>query len=454
MENKVITIWVVDDNRGDLLLLQELLIELDYRSANIQTFYSIADVLAASEKMKPDVLLLDLFLQETRGIETFKSVVELQLNCPVIVLSGISDMETAIETVKLGAQDFLIKDELSAETIDRMIHYSIERHLNIDSLKRSEEKYKHLFRSIPIAMILLDSDLNIVELNTNASHILGEKAEKDTAYKFIFNDNKVADRAVEAIRTERVVLLKINVDDEVVYLEQHATRSSISNEESYIVSLVDRTAAMIGEMNKAKIVQETLDDERHRFSKELHDGLAQYLVALNLQLEMIKGIDGVVDATLEKGQEVITTSLKIVRTMSYNLSPPDLEKGLIPALEAFFNRLQNVNNVQFIFNVKCADTDCFTSFIDEYSVFRILQEFVNNSFKYSGCSKIFCDIALQDESIQIVIRDNGVGFATNDVAKGLGLRNMKQRAAAADLTFDFTSVSGEGTQLTLSTNSL
>jgi signal transduction histidine kinase len=303
-------------------------------------------------------------------------------------------------------------------------------------------------------MILLDSDLNIVELNTNASHILGEKAEKDTAYKFIFNDNKVADSAVEAIRTERVVLLKINVDDEVVYLEQHATRSSISNEESYIVSLVDRTAAMIGEMNKAKIVQETLDDERHRFSKELHDGLAQYLVALNLQLEMIKGIDGVVDATLEKGQEVITTSLKIVRTMSYNLSPPDLEKGLIPALEAFFNRLQNVNNVQFIFNVKCADTDCFTSFIDEYSVFRILQEFVNNSFKYSGCSKIFCDIALQDESIQIVIRDNGVGFATNDVAKGLGLRNMKQRAAAADLTFDFTSVSGEGTQLTLSTNIL
>jgi len=87
--------------------------------------------------------------------------------------------------------------------------------------------------------------------------------------------------------------------------------------------------------------------------------------------------------------------------------------------------------------------------LDEYAIYRIIQEFVNNSIKHSGCSSIETTFYPEENNVVIEIRDNGVGFEIDEVYKGLGLKNMEQRAQASGMTVDLQSRPGKGTWLTI-----
>jgi two-component system sensor histidine kinase UhpB len=444
-------IWVIEDNPGDLILLQEMLIDLDFKSKNIKHFRDLESFEEALTSDAPSILFLDLFVPGSQGIETFQRIKPISSRCPIIILSGLDSMDIALECVKMGAQDYLVKDEMSNEMLDKMIIYAIERFSNTKEIRVSEEKYRILFHSIPLAVIMLDEDHNILEINNAATQMLNVRENiKGCTYSSIFSEPSSKGLALDGLQRSKNVLIKlVNKDEKARYLEQASTSNMTSGGARYLVTLTDRTEIIENEINRERIVHETLDEERNRVSSELHDGLAQYLVVLNLHLDMLKGIDEKVDQGLILCQEAVSTSLKLVRSISYMLSPPDMEKGLIPALKALFLRLQNVNNVNFelVTDDKTLKSDL--SFFDEYSVFRMVQEFINNSLKYSECLKISCDIACQDGHLCITLNDDGKGFDIEAVQKGLGLINMKQRAFSAGFELNLQSQIGVGTSLKL-----
>jgi two-component system, NarL family, sensor histidine kinase UhpB len=450
--NENIQVWIVEDNAGDLLLLQEILIDLNFKAKNIHSFETLTAFSAALTDGYPDVILLDLFLPGTQGIETFASVKDIIDRCPVIILSGLDNMETALESVKMGAQDYLIKDEITDEMINKMINYAIERFANINEIKRSEEKYKLLFRSIPQPVIMLDQDLKILELNDAAFQVLnvcGDK--KGMPYASLFPTNLSGELAIQSIEEKKHKLIKLNFPDgSVKYLEQSPKQGNKELRNRWLITLADRTEIIENEINRNKIVHETLDEERNRFARELHDGLAQYLVSISLHLQMLNGLSEEADATVQSCSSILDTSIKLARSLSYNLSPPDIEKGLIAALESFFRRMQNVNNVKFTLEVdeKLKQGDRTEEF-DEYQLFRMIQEFINNSLKYSECSEIKCKIAEVKNILNIQLEDNGKGFDISSVQKGLGLSNMKQRAGASGFKFSLDSLPGHGTRMEL-----
>ncbi len=455
--NENTQIWIVEDNPGDLLLIQELLIDLSFRAKNIRTFSSLEDLKEAISTTCPHVILLDLFLPGTQGIETFSSIKHLVDHCPVIILSGLDNMETALESVKMGAQDYLIKDEMSDEMINKMINYAIERFANINELKRSEEKYKLLFRSIPQPVIMLDQDLNVLELNNAATKLLNITEDRTGLhYSSLFPSISIGEMAINAIEERKQKLIKITFSDGTVkYVEQTSKQGDDELKNRWLITLLDRTENIVNEINRNKIIHETLDQERNRFSRELHDGLAQYLVVLNIHLQMLKGINEKADITIDTCLKTLDTSIKLARSLSYNLAPPDMEKGLYPALESFFGRMQNVNNIQFTLSIedKLKEGDHSEQF-DEYQLFRMIQEFVNNSVKYSQCSEVNCTIFEEDNLLKILLQDNGKGFEISSVQKGLGLGNMKQRAMAAGFNFILDSMPGKGTKMTLTSDEM
>src|SRR5690606_9811436 len=157
-----------------------------------------------------------------------------------------------------------------------------------------------------------------------------------------------------------------------------------------------------------------------RFSRELHDGLAQHLVAMNFYVAQLAGISEESDAIVNGCQEILKTSLDQTRAMCYNLTPPELEKGLIAGLSAMFQRLTNITPIEFIFEVDKTVKPEYLSYIDEYGLYRIIQEFVNNSIKHSKCSVISCHFFVIEDELNIEVNDNGIGFDLNAVVKGLG----------------------------------
>ena len=82
-------------------------------------------------------------------------------------------------------------------------------------------------------------------------------------------------------------------------------------------------------------------------------------------------------------------------------------------------------------------------------VFRILQEFIQNSIKHAQCDAITIELMTNSNSVQLVVNDNGKGFDTQINSTGIGLINMKKRAELIGGTFHLTSEPNAGTQLTV-----
>ncbi len=137
---KTIEILLFEDNLGDAGLLEEMLEDFNdlYSLENVETLDEGLNIL---KNRNFDVILLDLGLPDSDGIETLIEVNKKVSNTPIIVLTGLNNEEIGILAVKKGAQDYLIKKEIDSKLLTRSISYAIER-------KKSENKYLTLFNSI------------------------------------------------------------------------------------------------------------------------------------------------------------------------------------------------------------------------------------------------------------------------------------------------------------------
>jgi PAS domain S-box-containing protein len=208
------------------------------------------------------------------------------------------------------------------------------------------------------------------------------------------------------------------------------------------------------EEQKLRLIGETQDFERKRFSMELHDGLAQHLVVLNLYLSQLEGSDESEEEIIENCISLVKTSLNQTRSLCYNLTPPELESGLLIALKSMFDRLKALSDFDFNYIVDKTVTDNDFAASDIYNLYRMIQEFVNNSIKHSKAKNINCMIYKPNGYISIEVWDDGVGFEEENLKAGLGLKNMEQRAKLANVGFDFTSKKDEGTKLFIHLNKL
>jgi signal transduction histidine kinase len=129
-----------------------------------------------------------------------------------------------------------------------------------------------------------------------------------------------------------------------------------------------------------------------------------------------------------------------------------LEEGLVMGIKALYERLNRLNGVIFIFS---EDLDLYhvsLDNIDNYNVYRIIQEFSNNSIKHANCSEISCELKLDrnKKSLKILLNDNGIGFDFEKIKYGFGIQNMKKRANLMNAKITITSKIGIGSTLKLS----
>ena len=128
MSEDAIRILLVEDNPGDARLLQEMLVDVDEYTTNMQHVETLSAALDLLAIESFDVALLDLGLPDSSGIETFERLHEQYPDVPVVVLSGLDDESMAISAVERGAQDYIAKARLSGEMLLRAVRYAISRH--------------------------------------------------------------------------------------------------------------------------------------------------------------------------------------------------------------------------------------------------------------------------------------------------------------------------------------
>ena len=136
MEDKLIKILIIEDNPQDLRLIYEMLKEVTYPAFELVSSETLKNGLKILINNGFDLLLLDLSLPDSTGLDTFASVYDQAPEIPIVILSGFDDEETAIRAVREGAQDYLVKGEVNSQLLSRSISYAIERKLIEDELIR------------------------------------------------------------------------------------------------------------------------------------------------------------------------------------------------------------------------------------------------------------------------------------------------------------------------------
>jgi diguanylate cyclase (GGDEF)-like protein len=128
VSQKLTRVLLIEDNPGDARLLREMLADAGADSYELTRFTRLSGALEAVGSRVFDVAFLDLSLPDSSGIDTFYRTHEAAPNVPIIVLTGSDDATLAVEAVKAGAQDYLVKDQVGSHLLIRAMRYAIERH--------------------------------------------------------------------------------------------------------------------------------------------------------------------------------------------------------------------------------------------------------------------------------------------------------------------------------------
>ncbi len=128
MQRETMRIILIEDNPGDARLMQEMLEDAGGEDIDLINVPNLTEAFERIRAENFDLILLDLGLPESRGLETFRKVYEQHPDVPVVVLSGLDDEEVAISAVQEGAQDYLVKKQISGGALLRAVRYAIERH--------------------------------------------------------------------------------------------------------------------------------------------------------------------------------------------------------------------------------------------------------------------------------------------------------------------------------------
>lgn len=141
MNNTGIRLLLVEDNPGDARLIELMLAQAQGLKFELTWVDNLTDGIAHLQNTPTDVLLLDLGLPESKGLDTLKI---LRKNVPavptLVVLSGLSDENIAVHAVQSGAQDYLVKGQVDTPLLVRSIRYAIERSQAEQALRQANDQ--------------------------------------------------------------------------------------------------------------------------------------------------------------------------------------------------------------------------------------------------------------------------------------------------------------------------
>jgi PAS domain S-box-containing protein len=170
---------LVEDNPTDVLLVRASLEQDKFTEFRIAVAETLGEGLSVFRQAHFDVVLLDLGLPDSMGLATFERWRDQAPDVPVMICSGAQDEETAVQAVRMGAQDYLVKDDIQPKFVVRAIRYAIERYKLAHSLVESETRFSTAFFNNPAPQSIIDPiNSKIMAVNNACCQLFGYSREE------------------------------------------------------------------------------------------------------------------------------------------------------------------------------------------------------------------------------------------------------------------------------------
>jgi PAS domain S-box-containing protein len=181
-----IHILLVEDDPDDVLLLKEALAESSAQTCRVSQAGRLDAGLDLLAKGGIDVVVLDLNLPDSRGLDTLETLLGRVPGVPVVVMSGIADEALAAKAVEKGAQDYLVKGKDDRHALARVLRYAIERHRSVRNLQISETRTRAIIENDSNGILIVDSGGVVRFANLAAEVIFGRPQSELVGREFGF----------------------------------------------------------------------------------------------------------------------------------------------------------------------------------------------------------------------------------------------------------------------------
>lgn len=173
LNSPVLRILLIENNPDDVRLIQWIISGIRKSQFKLECVDRLKKALKRLAKGGIDVILLDLGLPDSRGIDTLRSVYNKAPKVPIVVLTGLDDEKVSVQAIKEGAQDYLIKGQVDSNLLKRTLMYAIERKQAEEALRESEERFRTLVEKSVEAIFLVNFNMEFVFWNPAAEKMMG-----------------------------------------------------------------------------------------------------------------------------------------------------------------------------------------------------------------------------------------------------------------------------------------
>lgn len=204
--NEITRILIVDDDEDDFLLTSEFIKKIDDRHFEIDWCFKYVDAIASIKRNTYDIYFIDYYLGARTGLDLIQEAATLQLEAPLVLLTGKGNQLIDREAMQAGATDYLVKSELNVEKVERCIRYSLERAASLRALRANERKYRNIFEQSKDAVFLACEDLIFRDVNEATCRLL-EYSPQELGQISLYNllDSKDTQYIRDGIRSTGVV---------------------------------------------------------------------------------------------------------------------------------------------------------------------------------------------------------------------------------------------------------
>jgi PAS domain S-box-containing protein len=439
------TILIVDDDLGLTRLIERL---LGREGLSCQTALSGEEAIEWSKTRTADLFLIDLKLPDIGAQELIESLVKERQPPPFIVITGEGDERIAVDMMKRGALDYLVKDAQFLDLVPIVVQRTLSHLLATRRLRASEAglKKEHAFSDAVLEtsgalMLVVDAEGRIQRFNESCERLTGYSFKEVRGLLFSEVFLSASEQNGAEVTFKDIVSGTGPREREGYLLTRGGERRLIAwslttllSDDHLSIEYIVASGMDVTERRRLeREILEITEREQKRIGQDLHDGLCQVLSGIDMLATVLhRKLLGNSPADAQAAADIsgyARSANDQARMLARGLSPVELEaNGLESALHELATATSKIYHLDCLFT--CSDKVVGVSHDQATHLYRIAQESINNAVKHGGSKHITVSLMCQAQSMDLMIEDDGSGFDTQQMpGNGMGLRSMNHRAA-------------------------
>ena len=286
MSDNCTKVLLIEDNPGDVRLIQEMLTQSAQDGYQLECADRLSKGLECLGMGGIDLVLLDLGLPDSQGLDTFNKVHAQAPAVPIVLLTGLDDEMLAVQAVRQGAQDYLVKGDVDSTLLCRAVRYAVERKRSEEELRESERRYRLLADNATDIIWTSSIDLTLTYVSPSITRTLGYSTEEmigktfeglltpasfEVATKVLAEELAIESRVQRDLLRSRILELELNCKDgSTIWAEVIIT--FLRDPDDRAVGILG-TARDITERKRAEEALRKSEDKLQQLFKSATDGI-------------------------------------------------------------------------------------------------------------------------------------------------------------------------------------